>query len=252
MTLLFNDSINTPVKRCWHNVIGHSLNKKIINRIHFMSLPILYSLRQCPYAMRARLGLLLAKQPVMLRDIVMKNIPDEMLAASAKGTVPVLVLDDSTVIDESLDVMIWALKKNDPENLLYKHQPDSYDEMFALINRNDTEFVEMLNKYKAASRYHDNNEVECRQLCEPFISYLEQCLTQHEFFMGDIPSLADYVILSFIRQFSRVDRKWFSPAPYPKLQRWLEKHYQNPLFSKAMTKYPQWLENKKVVLFGIE
>lgn len=217
-----------------------------------MSLPILYSLRQCPYAMRARLGLLLAKQPFMLRDIVMKNIPAEMLAVSAKGTVPVLVLDDSTVIDESLDVMIWALKKNDPDNLLYKNKPNTYDNMLALIKRNDTEFVETLNKYKAASRYHDSNETACRQQCESFIGYLEQCLNQHKFFMGESPSLVDYAILPFIRQFSRVDRKWFSQAPYPKLQCWLEKHYQNPLFSKAMKKYPQWLESKEKVLFGGE
>lgn len=217
-----------------------------------MSLPILYSLRQCPYAMRARIGLLLAKQTVILRDIVMKNIPDEMLTASPKGTVPVLVLDDSTVIDESLYVMIWALNQNDPNNLLYSHMPGIYEKMLRLINRNDTEFVETLNKYKAASRYHDNNEVTYRQQCEPFIGYLEKCLARHEYFMGDTPGLADYAILPFIRQFSRVDRQWYSQAPYPKLQHWLEKHYQNPLFSKAMTKYPQWLECREEFLFGSE
>jgi len=217
-----------------------------------MSLPILYSLRQCPYAMRARLGLLLAKQTVMLRDIVMKTIPDEMLAVSPKGTVPVLLLDDSTVIDESLDVMIWALNQSDPNNLLYSDKSNAYEEMLLLIKRNDTEFVETLNKYKAASRYHDSNEARCRQQCEPFIGYLEQCLTRHNYLMGDSPSLADYAILPFIRQFSRVDRQWYLQAPYPKLQQWLEKHYQNPLFSKAMAKYPQWLECKEDILFGSE
>ncbi|MDH5661269.1 MAG: glutathione S-transferase N-terminal domain-containing protein, partial [Gammaproteobacteria bacterium] len=90
-----------------------------------MTLPILYSLRQCPYAMRARMGLLLAKQPVLLRDIVMKNIPADMLSVSAKGTVPVLLFEDSSVIDESLDIMIWALGVNDPANLLYRHEPDA-------------------------------------------------------------------------------------------------------------------------------
>ena len=217
-----------------------------------MSHPILYSLRQCPYAMRARIGLLLAKQTVLLRDIVMKNIPSEMLAVSPKGTVPVLVFEDSSVIDESIDIMIWALKQNDPNNLLYIHQPDDYQEMLALIKRNDSEFVEGLNKYKAAARYHDSTEIDYRQLCEPFIYYLEQCLTKNEFLMGANPSLADYAILPFIRQFSRVDRKWYLQAPYPKLQHWLERHYQNPLFSKAMTKYPQWLDNKENILFGGE
>jgi len=217
-----------------------------------MSLPILYSLRQCPYAMRARIGLLQAKQPVMLRDIVMKNIPKEMLVASPKGEVPVLVFEDSSVIDESLDIMIWALKQSDPNNLLFNHQPNAFQDMLTLINRNDNEFVEALKKYKAASRYHDVAEISCRQRCEPFISYLEQCLTKHDYIFGDTASLADYAILPFIRQFSRIDRKWYLQAPYPNLQRWLNRQYQNPIFSKAMTKYPQWLDSKKLILFGSE
>ncbi|MCW8900271.1 MAG: glutathione S-transferase [Gammaproteobacteria bacterium] len=217
-----------------------------------MSYPILYSLRQCPYAMRARISLLLAKQTVLLRDIVMKNIPSEMLAVSPKGTVPVLLFDDSSVIEESIDIMTWALKQNDPSNLLRSHQPNDYQEMFELIKRNDNEFIEALNKYKAAARYHDAAESTYRRQCEPFITYLEECLTRHDYLIGATPSLADYAILPFIRQFSRVDRKWYLQAPYPKLQHWLEQHYQNPIFSKAMTKYPQWLDNKESILFGSE
>ncbi len=217
-----------------------------------MSLPILYSLRQCPYAMRARMGLLLADQKVMLRDIVMANIPNEMFAVSAKGTVPVLLFDDGSVIDESIDIMIWALKKNDPNNLLSVPEENTFSDMIDLIRRNDSEFVEALNKYKAASRYHDVDEVYCRQHCELFISELEQRLMKYDFLMGATPSLADYAILPFIRQFSRVDRKWYLQAPYPNLKRWLEKHYQNPMFSKAMKKYPQWLDNKEPIVFGSE
>ena len=214
-----------------------------------MSLPILYSLRQCPYAMRARIGLLQAKQPVILRDIVMKNIPKEMLDASPKGEVPVLVFEDSSVIDESLDIMIWALNQSDPNNLLFNQQPNTYQGMLDLINRNDNEFVDALKKYKAASRYHDSEEINCRQQCEPFIVYLEQRLAKHDYIFGDTASLADYAILPFIRQFSRVDRKWYLQAPYPNLRRWLERHYQNPMFSKAMKKYPQWLDKKESILF---
>lgn len=217
-----------------------------------MSLPILYSLRQCPYAMRARMGLLLAEQKVMLRDIVMSNIPDEMLAVSAKGTVPVLLFDDGSAIDESLDIMLWALKQNDPNNLLFEHDENAFSDMMGFIRRNDSEFVEALNKYKAASRYHDIDEVYCRQHCELFISDLEQCLMKYDFLMGATPSLVDYAILPFIRQFSRVDRKWYLQAPYPKLQKWLDKHYQNPIFSKVMKKYPQWLDNKESIVFGSE
>lgn len=215
-----------------------------------MSLPILYSLRQCPYAMRARLGILLAEQQVLLRDIVMTNIPAEMFAASPKGEVPTLVINDASVLDESLDIMIWALKQNDPSNLLYSHQENAFEKMLTLISRNDNAFVEELKKYKAASRYHDAAEGEYRQQCEVFIKHIEELLTKHEFIFGNAPSLVDYAILPFIRQFSRVDRKWYLHSPYPKLRAWLEKHYQNPLFSKAMKKYPQWLDSKEEIVFG--
>ena len=215
-----------------------------------MSLPILYSLRQCPYAMRARLGILLAEQPVLLRDIVMTNIPAEMFAASPKGEVPTLVISDTSVIDESLDIMIWALKQSDPSNLLYSHQENAFEEMLTLISRNDNEFVTALKKYKAASRYHDDAEDKCRQQCEIFIKHLEKLLSKQEFIFGNTPSLVDYAILPFIRQFSRVDRKWYLQSPYTKLRAWLEKHYQNPLFSKVMKKYPQWLNEKEEIIFG--
>jgi len=214
-----------------------------------MSHPILYSLRQCPYAMRGRLGLLLAQQSVILRDIVMTNIPGEMLAASAKGEVPVLVFDDGKVIDESLEIMLWALKENDPHNLLYSQDEEMLPKILALIERYDNEFVNALNKYKAASRYHDDNLEENRQQCEVFVAELEQNLTQHDFIMGEQASLVDYAVLPFIRQFSRVDKKWYLQAPYPKLRAWLERHYQNPIFSKAMKKYPQWLNAKDIIVF---
>ena len=217
-----------------------------------MSLPILYSLRQCPYAMRARLGLLLAQQRVMLRDIVMTNIPKEMIEASPKGEVPVLVLNDGTVIDESIDIMRWALKINDPQDLLYKNHPNLVEEIQCFIEQNDNEFVEALKKYKAASRYHDDTEVERRKECEVFIKDIESRLSKQEFIFGNVPSLADYAILPFIRQFSRVDRKWYLQSPYTKLRSWLEQHYQNPLFSKAMKKYPQWLEKREKVVFARE
>ena len=217
-----------------------------------MSHPVLYSLRQCPYAMRARIGLLLANQSVVLRDIVMTNIPTEMLTASPKGTVPVLVLSDSSVIEESLNIMLWALKQNDPDNLLYRHERDALDNMLTLIQRCDNEFVDALKKYKAASRYHDSNIQTYRQQCEIFINDLEESLTKHHFIMGDSASLVDYAILPFIRQFSNVDKKWYKQAPYPKLQQWLENHYQNPIFAKAMTKYPQWLDSNEIVIFGSE
>lgn len=219
-----------------------------------MNMPILYSLRQCPYAMRARIALLLAKQTVYLRPIVMSNKPAEMLQASPKATVPVLIVkadDDSIqVIDESLDIMVWALRQNDPLNLLYKESPENLTQMLELIEYSDTEFVSRLKKYKAASRYRDENLESIRKDCEPFLAELENRLTIHDYFMGDTLSLADYALLPFIRQFSRVERQWFHQTPYENLQEWLKHHYANPLYSKAMTKHPLWLNSGEEVLLA--
>ncbi|NBI54709.1 glutathione S-transferase [Photobacterium alginatilyticum] len=215
-----------------------------------MSRPILYSLRRCPYAMRARIALLLARQTVRLRDVVMKHIPAELLAASPKGTVPVLVFEDSRVIDESLDIMLWALQQNDPNDLLNSKQPGALASMLAKIKRYDMDFVDALEKYKTAARYHDSAEKTYRQQCEKLISPLEQSLDKYDYLMGARPSLADYALLPFLRQFSRVDRKWFINAPYPNLHRWLNTHYQNPIYSIAMTQYPQWADSHQEFLFG--
>ena len=217
-----------------------------------MSYPILYSLQHCPYAMRARMGILLARQSVMLRAIVLKNKPAEMLSASPKGTVPVLVVDDSTVIDQSLDIMLWALNENDPENLLHSDFPNFLPEMLCLINRFDEEFKTLLEKYKCAKRYHESNKIDCRQQCEVFINELEQRLTKNGFIMGDELSLVDFAILPFLRQFAKVDKKWFLQSPYPEVQRWLRAHLESKLYSKAMTQFPLWLDNHEDCLFGID
>lgn len=215
-----------------------------------MSLPILYSLQNCPYAMRARLGLLLAQQAVMLRAVIMKNKPAAMLAVSPKATVPVLVLDDGTVIDESLDIMIWALHKSDPLNLLHSEDPEAYPAMLTLINIHDTVFTTALSKYKYAVRYHTDDEAALRNQCADYAAMLECRLSQHRYLMGDNVSLADYAILPLIRQFARVDRQWYLQAPFPHLRDWLNKHLQDQRFAKAMAKYPQWLENNEEFLFG--
>lgn len=219
-----------------------------------MTLPILYSLQHCPYAMRARLGILLAQQPVMLRAIVMQNKPAEMLAASPKGTVPVLVLGaehQNQVIDESLDMMLWALERNDPENFLYAESPDTLAEILHVIHENDAVFKPLLEQYKRAKRFHGDDEEHCRLLCEPFIQGLEYRLTQHEFLMGTTPSLLDYALLPFVRQFSRVNRQLYLHGPYTHLQRWLNHHLQSRLYARAMLKYPLWLETGESFLFGV-
>ena len=226
-----------------------------------MTFPILYSLQNCPYAMRARLAILLAQQTVELRAIVMQNKPAEMLAMSPKGTVPVLILDNDVacnnesegkkhVIDESLDVMLWALKLNDPENLLYSQDADALPEMLQIIQQNDQQFIPNLEQYKRTRRFHGNDEEYYRLLCEPFIQQLEYRLAQHEFLMGSTASLLDYALLPFIRQFSRVNRQLYLQGPYAHLHSWLNHHLQSRLFSKAMLKYPLWLDNYEECIFG--
>ena len=226
-----------------------------------MTLPILYSWQNCPYAMRARLAILLAQQTVMLRAIVMTNKPAEMLTMSPKGTVPVLILANSDVvnnekesnkhvIDESLDIMLWALNLNDPENLLYAQNAEYLKEMLIIIEENDTQFKPKLEQYKRARRFHNSDEEYCRALCEPFVQKLETRLTQHDFLMGSTPSLLDYALLPFIRQFSRVNRQWYLQGPYTHLQSWLNLHLQSRLFSKAMMKYPLWLDEHQECLLG--
>jgi len=195
--------------------------------------------------MRARLAILKSQQTVLIRAIVMKNKPAEMLALSTKGTVPVLVLgtEPSTqVIDESLDIMLWALNLSDPDNLLYAEDAKALPEMLAIINKNDQQFKPNLERYKRAKRFHGDDEEECRLQCEPFIQTLEQRLSQHPFLMGSTPSLLDFALLPFVRQFSRVNRQHYRDESYTHLQKWLKQHLQSQLFAKAMLQYPLWLE----------
>lgn len=211
--------------------------------------------------MRARFAILLAGQTVMLRAITMTNKPADMLTMSPKGTVPVLILENSAdvnnksegnkhVIDESLDIMLWALNINDPENLLYSQHAGCLEEMLIIIEENDKQFKPTLEQYKRAKRYHKDDEEHCRQLCEPFVQQLESRLTQHEFLMGSTPSLLDYALLPFIRQFSRVNRQVYLQGSYAHLQKWLNHHLQSRNYAKAMFKYPLWLDKHQECMLG--
>jgi len=200
--------------------------------------------------MRARLALLLAQQTVTIRAIVMTNKPVEMLQLSPKGTVPVLLLDNMQVIDESLDIMLWALNMNDPDDFLYSDDANALQIMLKIITENDEVFVPKLKQYKHAKRFHNDNEDHCRQQCEPFVQQLESRLAQHDFLMGSTPSLLDYALLPFIRQFSRVNRPLYLQGPYLHLRRWLSYHLQSQLFSRAMLKYPLWLDKHEECLLG--
>lgn len=210
--------------------------------------------------MRARLGILLAGQTVLIRAVVTKNKPAEMLAVSPKGTVPVLIIahhecaedqyGNATIIDESIEIMLWALKLNDPQNLLRAEDSRKLDTMLELIWRNDNVFKPKLEVYKLAKRFHKESELRDRQNCEQFVAELEETLNSGPYLMGDHPSLTDYALLPFVRQFARVDRQWYVQSPYPKLRDWLNRHLQMPLFTKAMAKYPLWLDSHQAFLLG--
>jgi len=214
------------------------------------SLPIFYSLQNCPYAMRARMGLLMAKKEVMLRAIVTTNKPQEMLRISPKGTVPIIVFKDESVIEESLEIMIWALEQNDPEDLLYKEDSGKLFKILKLIHECDHSFRTNLSAYKYNKRYHLSEEINLRTKCEVFINKLELLLLENDYFLGSKLSLADLAILPFIRQFASVDKKWFREAGYPKLTNWLSNNMQSMLFSKTMKEYPLWLDSGQEFLFS--
>lgn len=213
------------------------------------ALPILYSLRNCPYAMRARIAILFAKQQVILRDVVLSDKPEIMLAASPKGTVPVLVLPNQKIVDESLDIMLWALKENDLDDFLQKHDLDALPNALKLISLFDSEFKACLEAYKCAKRYHESTLTTCRQACEVYIQDLERRLSQHDFLMSSKPSLADIALLPFIRQFARVERQWYLQSPYPKLRQWLNNYLQSPMFTQVMIKNPLWKVNNNTIFF---
>ncbi|MCZ4339448.1 glutathione S-transferase [Shewanella colwelliana] len=214
------------------------------------NLPIIYSLRNCPFAMRARIAIYKSQQPVLLRDIVLKDKPQEMLVASPKGTVPVLITPNGTVIEESFEVMLWALSMSDPDDLLFSGDDEMLASMQTLIYRFDNEFKRCLENYKCAKRYSETNVIECRQACEVYIAQLEQLLTAHQYLLADRESLADIALLPFIRQFARVERQWYLQAPYPHVRQWLNRYLQSKMFSKVMTKHQLWLPNRSDLLFG--
>ena len=214
-------------------------------------LPRLYSFCRCPYVMRARLGLVFAGLQVELREIVLRNKPAQMLAISPKGTVPVLELlanDDShenVVIEESREILEWALKQNDPQGLL-SVEPEKAN---ALIDQNDNEFKQWLDRYKYADRYPEKTELEYRQKGEEFLQVLEELLTNNKYLLGSNISMADIGIMPFVRQFAHVNRDVFYSLPYPNLQQWLKDWLEHPIFKQVMIKYPPWQEGNALVVF---
>ena len=206
--------------------------------------PILYSFRRCPYAMRARMALLTSRIDCEIREIVLRDKPAEMIGASAKGTVPVLVLPDERVIDESLDIMRWALARHDPEAWL----ADDGDSD-RLIAANDGPFKHHLDRYKYPDR-HGSDPFAHRAAGAALLEGLEERLGRTLYLCGPDRTLADIAIMPFVRQFAATDPAWFARQPIPALRAWLEHLTGSRLFDRAMIRLPVWRPGDRVTLLS--
>lgn len=202
-----------------------------------MPLPVLYSFRRCPFAIRARMALFNSDIKVELREISLKNKPQAMLDVSSKGTVPILVAEDE-VIDESLDIMLWALTINDPDGWISQYSETSNTTALQLITRNDEEFKAWLDKYKYADRHPEFSQEYYRDKCGIFLQELETALQKNPHLMGQTISLVDIAIFPFVRQFAMVDSKWFEQCHFPGIRNWLNGLLGLPLFTRVMAKNP--------------
>jgi len=203
-------------------------------------LPILWSFRRCPYAMRARLAILASGQRVELREILLRDKPEAFLATSPSGTVPCLDTG-AGVVDESLDVMRWALGRADPERWLA--MPDAG---WDWILRCDGPFKHALDRTKYGARYPGEDPLAHREVAAQFLADLE---AQLDGWLFGAPSIADYAILPFVRQFANTDRAWFDAQPWPKVQVWLERFLAAPEFAAIMGKSPAWQPGDPAVTF---
>lgn len=213
-----------------------------------MTTPILYSFRRCPYAMRARLALQVSQQRCEIREVVLRDKPPSLLAASPKGTVPVLIPSPDRVVDESLDVMLWALDKADPGRWL-SPSSGTLDDMVRLVTRTESEFKTHLDRYKYASRYEGAVASEHRSSASVFLMELDGRLTDSPWLFGSRLSLADAGIAPFVRQFANTDRAWFDAQPWPSLRRWLDDFLASSLFKAIMDKLPQWQDGDEPKYF---
>jgi len=193
--------------------------------------------------MRARLALASAEINVELREVKLRDKPMAMLSASAKGTVPVIVTTDR-MIDESRDIMDWALKQNDPENWLARVD-------LTLIEDCENRFKDALDKYKYASRYQNSDHIVQRDIGVNYLGELDNILQGQQFLSGTEIGFTDIAIVTFVRQFANVDRGWFDSLNWPYLIKWLDTFLVSSRFGFIMQKYPVWQENN-IPIFLLE
>ena len=186
-----------------------------------------------------------------IREVLLRDKPTSMLTYSPKGTVPVLVLPDGRVIDESLDVMTWALQQSDPDGWL-DTPPGSAEEIDRLIQWNDGEFKSHLDRYKYSTRYEGTNSQDHRDAAEQFLTVLNRQLTAQKYLAGDHASLVDIALFPFMRQFANTDRDWFDGLNYKPLQNWLEGFLSSERFTQSMRKFPPWQPEDPQILIQPE
>lgn len=206
--------------------------------------PVLYSFRRCPYAMRARLAIASAGTKVELREVVLRNKPQTFLDTSPSGTVPCLRTGDG-VIDESYEIMLWAVRQNDPEGLL-----DVAHEAQELIAETDGPFKQALDRTKYETRYPECDPSAERANAMTFLAKLDTRLQNQSWLFGDTPKLADLAILPFVRQFAHIDKARFGEDAGPNLRRWLNVFIESERFAAVMTRYPQWRADDTPIFFG--
>jgi glutathione S-transferase len=211
-------------------------------------LPILYSFRRCPYAMRARLAIASSGVQCELREILLRDKPQAMIQASPKATVPVIVDVDGTVIDQSLDIMLWALRRHDPDQWLRPEMGNLRD-MLGLIAQCDTTFKHHLDRYKYPQRYEGAVASGHRDEAASWLMQLEARLGQASFLYGSRPALADMAIAPFVRQYAHTDSAWFDQQAWPLLRLWLSEWMDGALFASVMQKYERWPERGAGVPF---
>ncbi len=200
---------------------------------------ILYSFRRCPYCIRANMALWYSAVEFTLRDVELRALPAEVLAVSPEQTVPSLVVSNTQVMNNSWEIVVWALLQNDPENWL-GDEKGYLREAGALVAINDGGFKQSLDRYKYATRFPERSEVVDREACEVFITSLEEKLGGQGYLLANRLTVADVALFPFIRQFSMVDKLWFDQSPYTGVRGWLGRMQASPWFIKAFTKRDIW------------
>ncbi len=201
-----------------------------------MPRPLLYTYRRCPYAMRARMALICAGVAFDAVEISLRDKPPAMLAASHKGTVPVLILQSGEVIEESLQIMQWAFEQNDAQAWWSRAQTL---ENQALVSLNDGAFKQQLDRYKYPERFNPSErDIQRDQATSGLLHQLEQRLSQAPHLGGNTPCATDLAIFPFVRQFRAVNADWFDAQALPATQQWLQTWLQSELFEACMKKLP--------------